>query len=753
MVSLLPGSSLGRYQLVEQIGRGGMASVFRAHDSQLNRFVAIKVLPSFQAEDPSFVERFRREAQAVASLSHQSIIQVHDFGEDKGFSYIVMELVTGGTLQDRMGEKMTLSDVMSYVVPLASALDYAHGQGVIHRDIKPSNVLLDADDRPILSDFGLARMMEGSVGLTRGDSVIGTPEYMSPEQALGRPADKRSDLYALGIIVYQMLLGQTPFKSDTPSTTLMAQIHSPVPLPSAADPDVDPMLETTLIKALAKDPDDRHQSSVELVQALSAISGTESVEEATSDPAPPEVPMVGPETVATPPPGPATAPAPRQSPEPSDAPPLPAPSGRWRMPALGIAVVVAVVAIGLLASGVLSSDPPEDTGQPSSPAALPPAAPPVSAQASTPTPPAPPSPTARPQAAVVQPTGTPMPPASPVPTPLPAATPASSETPTPSPIPSGRPPPQQVVSSIQRVPATPAGHITYAHDGRVYQVEARENAEPVDISAALEASDGTEDLFLNASPDGKWLLVETDRFDPDCEGWPCLVLFAEGSTTVEVPKINPGSWDVIHPDDGISALSGDASLIVYSDQAEPPKTTDLFLVRKMDEGWEVRLNLTNRSPFLRNINPDLAPDESSMVFQCGDTGWELHSICEVRIDGSGFRVVVSPDSRPSDFPADVTLHNPSYAPDGSIVFAGNWETDRIWRLPADGSELLPIRDDHWWPCVLPDGRIAAVFEDWSVSDTTPDYRIDVISPGGSGLFTATVLKEVTDFSDAIGCSN
>ena len=235
MVSLLPGSRLGRYQLVEQIGRGGMATVFRAHDPELDRIVAIKVLPSFQTEDPTFVERFRKEAQAVARLTHSNIIQVHDFGDDKGFSYIVMDYIPGGTLQDYMGQKHRLTEVLSLMAPLADALEYAHKQGVVHRDIKPPNVLIDTDDRPILSDFGLARLMEGSAGLTRAGAVVGTPEYMSPEQALGRPADQRSDLYSLGIIIYQMLLGETPFREETPPQTLMAHIHKPVPLPSSVD--------------------------------------------------------------------------------------------------------------------------------------------------------------------------------------------------------------------------------------------------------------------------------------------------------------------------------------------------------------------------------------------------------------------------------------------------------------------------------------------------------------------------------------
>ena len=258
--------------MVERIGRGGMASVYRAHDPELNRHVAVKVLPSFQTEDPTFVERFRLEAQAVARLNHPNIVQIYDVGEDKGFIYIVMEHVTGGTLQDRLGDRIPLAEVLQMIGPLAEALDYAHGHGIIHRDIKPANVLLDPDGRPKLSDFGLARMMEGSAGLTRADSVLGTPEYMAPEQALGARADQKSDLYALGIIAYQMLLGRTPFRGDTPSETLMAHIHRDVPLPTALYPDMDPGLEAILLRALAKEPDDRHDSPGEFAKALASVA-------------------------------------------------------------------------------------------------------------------------------------------------------------------------------------------------------------------------------------------------------------------------------------------------------------------------------------------------------------------------------------------------------------------------------------------------------------------------------------------------
>lgn len=266
--SLLEGSSLGRYRLIERIGRGGMASVFRAHDPELDRTVAIKVLPSFRQEDPTFVERFRREAQAVAALNHPNIVQIYDFGDDKGFMYIVMEHVPGGTLHDKMGSRFTVEEVLRHIGPVADALEHAHNQGIIHRDVKPSNILIDESGKPILSDFGLARMLNQQSAQITGGSLYGTPEYMSPEQAMGRPVDAKSDLYSLGIIIYQMLLGQTPFRSNTPTTTLLAHIHGPVPSPRSVDPQVDPGVETVLIQALAKDPGERQATPTRLIRAL-----------------------------------------------------------------------------------------------------------------------------------------------------------------------------------------------------------------------------------------------------------------------------------------------------------------------------------------------------------------------------------------------------------------------------------------------------------------------------------------------------
>ena len=274
MVSLQPGASLGRYRVYQQLGRGGMATVFRCHDPNLDRFVAVKVLPSYYTDAPSFVGRFAQEARTVASLSSPNILQIYDFGEDKGYTYIVTELVPGGTLQNKLiGNPLPIEEVLWYMKPLAQALDYAHSEGIIHRDIKPANVLLTEDANPVLADFGLARMLESATRFTQGNQALGTLEYMAPEQAMGVDADKLSDLYSFGILLYQMILGTVPFQAATPAAPLMAHVHRPLPLPSLLKPDLDPRIEGLLLKAVAKEPGDRYSTAGEMIGDLEAAAG------------------------------------------------------------------------------------------------------------------------------------------------------------------------------------------------------------------------------------------------------------------------------------------------------------------------------------------------------------------------------------------------------------------------------------------------------------------------------------------------
>ena len=271
-MSLLQGGQLGRYQIRQQVGGGGNAYVFKAYDPELKREVALKVLPSYHGDSPTFGARFRQEAQAIASLSHPNILQVYDFGEDKGFTYFVTKHIVGGTLFDRMGRRHRMEEVLAFAAPLADALDYAHRQGVVHRDFKPSNVLLDSGETPILADFGIARILEASAHLTRTGAVLGTAEYMSPEQALGKPADHRSDIYSFGVVLYELHVGRPPFQAVTPTAILLAHVHEPILPFSESHWGGDSQLEAILLKALAKDPNDRYQGAGEMVSAISAAS-------------------------------------------------------------------------------------------------------------------------------------------------------------------------------------------------------------------------------------------------------------------------------------------------------------------------------------------------------------------------------------------------------------------------------------------------------------------------------------------------
>jgi serine/threonine protein kinase len=268
MEAALVGQTLGQYRLVERIGRGGMATVYKAYQPSLDRYVAVKVLPTYLAHDPDFATRFRREARAIAKLNHPRILPVHDFGQEGELSYIVMRYVEGGTLKKILGQPLALDRVMDIIVQVGDALDYAHQQGIIHRDVKPANVLLDRGKWALLSDFGLAKMAAASVQLTKSGVGLGTPAYMSPEQAQGKPVDAQSDIYSLGIMLFEMLTGQVPFEADTPLAVLIKHLTAPLPLPRQVNPDIPEPVERVILKAVAKVPEDRFQRVSEMVEAL-----------------------------------------------------------------------------------------------------------------------------------------------------------------------------------------------------------------------------------------------------------------------------------------------------------------------------------------------------------------------------------------------------------------------------------------------------------------------------------------------------
>lgn len=271
----LIGTMLGNYRVLEALGQGGMARVYRAYQENLGRDVAIKVLPPWYAADRSFVERFNLEARLVARLSHPNVVTVHDANEQNGHLYIVMQLVDGGTLKHRLDKLqsqrriMETTEVVSIFSQLADALSYAHEQGIIHRDIKPVNVLMDRAGRPILSDFGIAKVLASSQeNLTRPGAGVGTPEYMSPEQCQGGAVDGRADIYALGVMLFEAQTGRTPFRGNNYPALAHSHIYEAPPLPRAINANIPTAIENIILKALMKNPTQRFQTAREMRDIL-----------------------------------------------------------------------------------------------------------------------------------------------------------------------------------------------------------------------------------------------------------------------------------------------------------------------------------------------------------------------------------------------------------------------------------------------------------------------------------------------------
>jgi eukaryotic-like serine/threonine-protein kinase len=284
----------GRYRLDSLLGMGGMARVYLASDRVLERQVAVKVLSPPYAQDPSFVERFRREARAAASLSHPNIVAVFDSGSDAGLQYLVMEYVPGQSLAELLADQGRLAPrrAAELGMEVCAALAAAHAQGLVHRDVKPGNVLVDPDGQVKVTDFGIAKAAAATT-LTGTGTVLGTAAYLSPEQAQGGPVDARSDLYSLGCLLYELLCGSPPFGSgaDSPPVAVATRhLHQPPEPPSAHNPQVDASLDAVVLTALAKDPAQRHQSAIELRDALKQVLAEEAVAAGPDRPAATAVP-------------------------------------------------------------------------------------------------------------------------------------------------------------------------------------------------------------------------------------------------------------------------------------------------------------------------------------------------------------------------------------------------------------------------------------------------------------------------------
>jgi serine/threonine protein kinase len=274
MANSLIGKTISkRYVIEEMLGQGGMSAVYKATDPNLKRVVAIKVIHSHLSSNPDFIKRFEEEASSVAQLRHHGIILVHDFNKDDDLYYMVLEFVPGETIQDHLkrlndnGRKLTPAKAIEYMASVCDAVDYAHQRGMIHRDIKPANLMLTTTGQVILMDFGIAKIVGGTRHTATG-AVVGTAMYMSPEQIKGEQPDRRSDIYSLGVTLYEMISGRPPFEADSAMTLMMMHVNDPVPNPKKLNPDVPDALVTIINKALAKDPNNRYQTAAQMAAAL-----------------------------------------------------------------------------------------------------------------------------------------------------------------------------------------------------------------------------------------------------------------------------------------------------------------------------------------------------------------------------------------------------------------------------------------------------------------------------------------------------
>jgi len=281
----LIGKTLGKYRITEHLGSGGMADVYKAYQPGLDRYVAIKVLHSFLADEGNFLTRFQREAKAIAMLRHPNIIRVYDFDldEEGNTYYIVMEFIDGPNLKTRLQEMaqedqtLSLEEAVPIVIAVANALDYAHQHGTVHRDVKPANIVFNQEGEVILTDFGIAKMVN-VIGLTASGAMIGTPAYMAPEQGMGQAGDERSDIYSLGIVLHQLITGHLPFEADTPMGIVFKHINEPLTPLTASNCNLPPDVETVIMRVLAKVPEERYQTAKEFAADLKRILASQPIE-------------------------------------------------------------------------------------------------------------------------------------------------------------------------------------------------------------------------------------------------------------------------------------------------------------------------------------------------------------------------------------------------------------------------------------------------------------------------------------------
>jgi serine/threonine protein kinase len=681
----LRGKTIGHYQIVEELGRGGMAIVYKAWQPSLERFVALKVLPAYFQHDPEFLARFHREAKSAARLSHPNIVHVYDSGESNGVHYIAMEYVDGGSLQERLAAgPISLRETQAILTQIADALDYAHDRGLVHRDIKPANILFTADGQPKVTDFGIARATDGT-HLTRTGVLIGTPEYMAPEQAEGQAVDHRTDLYALGVVLYQMLTGRAPFRGTTPHATLHAVIYeAPLP-PRQLAPGLPSDVEAVILKAIAKKPDERFQRGAEMAAALrKALSATVTKRPAKA--------------------------APRRSPVP------------WIVGGIAGVLVLILVGLAILLAGsggkeaqivattAISWTTPTELAI-GGPTALP-AGPTATIPSST-SRPAPPTSTPLPLTATpVAPTATPVPltdtPVPPTNTPIPPTDTASPPSATPLEPTATAPPPTTA-------PGVYSGRLAFTsnRDGNpeIYVIDLSSS------SLARLTKNNVNDWLPDWSPDGSEIAFTSNR----AGGYDLWAMNADGSGQRAV--VTTGAWD----DYPRWAPDGVRLALATTAKTQGVDNSEIF-VRQANGQLARRTSSTAEDQW-----PDWSPDGRIVYTQGkkGDNAWDIYIV-----DGDGASNSLWLGGPTCDV-------KPTWSPDGEwIAFVrntadtnGNGKIDEedagdVWVGRASGGGLQRLTTGVWaiTPAWSPDGRwiaYARVLDSNSDGHSGPDDASDI----------------------------
>lgn len=706
----LIGKTIGGYQILDVVGKGGMATVYRAQQVSMNRAVAVKVLPVQFLNDDTYLQRFNQEVAIVSKLEHRSIVPVHDYGEHNGQPYIVMRYMSGGSVDDLLNDgPLEPERILDIYEQIAPALDYAHTKNVLHRDLKPSNILLDDDGGAYLTDFGIARVLgeQPASGITT-QGVVGTPSYMSPEQAQGLALDGRSDVYALGIMLFELATGRRPFESDTPYGVAVLQVTAPPPSPRTYNPQLSFALEQVIYMALRKKREERYPNAVGLVDALKRALNKPVMTVHDTQPGFQRPPMPQPQPQMQPPPAqpvyalpsnPAANPAQVSSgysqPVPRRRPARP--SSLWVSAAVGallgcgVLAVVALIAL-IIVSNMASGTPAAPTRTPSR------VTDPARSAQTTPAG----NPTLDPTSEAARATLVPR---------SEAAEPAA----TASILPVGL-----------RPSATPDVIRSGLSGKLVFFAERGDNTDlfSLDLASGIEAQitfDTNDDSYPSVSPDGRWIAFQSDR---------------DGDSDIYVMDIEGRNQRRLTDNDAQDRLpdwSPDGAWIVFSSDVRGDGTYDLYAIRP--DGTDLRRVFEDDE---RSSQPRYSPDGGYLVFTTGGA-----------LDGSTWeigRLNLATESFTRLTNNAYKDWSPSYSPDGRTIL---YLTGGSGGEAAEGSSAIAIMDHdgntgrilydgpgyEWGAVFSPDG---AYITFTTLSDETGQEEVFVMSADGRDVQQITV---------------